>query len=106
MKIRSLLTLILITATFSSAIAQAFLKAVVSPDHRIQATLMINEKGSIIYKARYQGKYLVGQSQLGLQLRGYDLTTGLKWIGHGTSAHNLSEHGMMGNSWSNITMKS
>ncbi len=83
---RILFALLLLATSIASSLAQPFSKAVVSPNNRIQATLMLNEKGEASYKIRFQGKDVVGQSRLGLRLRGHDLTTGLKRIGDGTSS--------------------
>lgn len=73
-----------------SGLAQTYSKAVVSPNNRIQATVMLNEKGEASYKIRFQGQEVIGPSRLGLQLRGHDLSTGLKWIGEGTSSEKNS----------------
>jgi glucan 1,4-alpha-glucosidase len=76
----------LITASFfilKIGLAQPFTKSVLSPNAQIQANLMLNEKGEISYNVRYQGKEIVGNSQLGLRLQGHDLSTGMSMIGHG-----------------------
>lgn len=46
---------------------------------------MLSEKGEASYKVRSLGKDIIGNSPLGLQIRGHNLTTGLKLVGHGTS---------------------
>lgn len=76
--------LLLCTGIFS-AIAQPFSKTVSSPNNDIQATVMLNDKGEASYKVRYKGKDVVGASRLGLQLRGHNLSTGLKRVGDGSS---------------------
>jgi len=90
MKMRSLLAILLFTFTSTFSLAQTFSKTVKSPDQRIQTTLVLNEKGELSYKIRYQGKDVIGQSQLGLRLRGYDLTQGLKRIGDSSSSEKNS----------------
>lgn len=86
MIVRKLFFILLLAYYASSAVAQTFSKAVISPDNRIQATITLNEKGELSYNVRYQGKEVVGQSQLGLRLRGFDLTKGLKRTGDRTSS--------------------
>lgn len=81
---RILLALLLLLAGFCSALAQPFSKTIQSPNSKIQLMLMLSEKGEPSYKIRFQGKEVVGQSALGLQLRGHNLSTGLKRVGDGT----------------------
>jgi hypothetical protein len=80
-----LLAPLLLFVSMVVALAQPFSKTVSSPNNRIQATVMLNEKGEASYKIKFQGKDAIGESRLGLQLRGHNLSTGLKRVGDGSS---------------------
>lgn len=66
--------------------AQAFSKTITSPDFRIQTTVQLSDQGEVSYNIGYQGKEIIGTSRLGLKLRDFDLSKGLKWVGDGTTA--------------------
>ncbi|MBC7776757.1 MAG: glycoside hydrolase family 97 protein [Phycisphaerae bacterium] len=108
---RILLALLLLGANMAASLAQPFSKTVVSPNKSIQATLILNEKGEASYKIRFQGKDVIGQSRLGLRLRGYDLTTGLKRISDSKSSEKNSWKPVWGevdeikNEYKTITLK-
>lgn len=70
--------------------AQSQTKSVSSPDNKITATLMLNEAGELSYKVHYAEIDLVGDSRLGLKLRGHDFTSGMKWVGTGSASENSS----------------
>lgn len=83
---RILLALFLLGTGFASALAQSFSKTINSPNNKIQLTLMLSDKGEPSYKVKFQGKEAIGASKLGLQLKGHDLSAGLKRVSDKTSS--------------------
>ncbi len=86
MKKRIFFALILLNISLVPGFAQLFSKVISSPNNKVQVSLILSEKGEASYKVRFQGKDVIGQSRLGLQLRGHDLSSRLKWVGDETTS--------------------
>jgi hypothetical protein len=70
MKIKKLLTIVLLASTYATAFAQSF--TVNSPNKKISLLLKLNEAGALNYSVNFKAKPVVETSKLGFKIKEQD----------------------------------